>query len=192
MLNALTVLSLLLFVATLALWVWSYWRSDMYSLPFRVAGNRNDGFTDERWFMSVSGELHFSRNATEFHYITFLNPARFTPAPAEWLAPPARPERKIGFQTAAGVPGWSKAGFGWVRLPIKRSSPAGDRYVTNYSDYSIPHWFVAATLATLAYPGARRAILQFRQRPKGHCQNCGYDLRATPERCPECGKIPAQ
>ena len=50
-----------------------------------------------------------------------------------------------------------------------------------------PHWSVV--LVTAILPAARMvSAVRRRSRRGGNlCPSCGYDLRATPDRCPECG-----
>ena len=67
--------------------------------------------------------------------------------------------------------------------------PATGRfYVSGLPRFLVPYWSVA--LLTLL-PSVAWIVTWFRRRrsPRaGLCPACGYDLRATPDRCPECGR----
>jgi hypothetical protein len=55
----------------------------------------------------------------------------------------------------------------------------------------LPYWFLALVPLVFTLLGARRIQQARRIRWRvehGLCPRCGYDLRATPERCPECGQ----
>jgi hypothetical protein len=57
-----------------------------------------------------------------------------------------------------------------------------------------PYWTVALVLTPLPLFWARatqRRLQRRSRRRHGLCTECGYDLRATPERCPECGHAAA-
>ena len=54
----------------------------------------------------------------------------------------------------------------------------------------VPYWMDILTAALPLAGAAVRAALRSRKRRAGLCAACGYDLRATPGRCPECGAEP--
>jgi hypothetical protein len=55
--------------------------------------------------------------------------------------------------------------------------------------FRVPYWAVTGLFAAPPLLALRlwRRRLRRQRRSRGQCERCGYDLRATPDRCPECG-----
>ena len=62
----------------------------------------------------------------------------------------------------------------------------GANLAARFQIFSVPYWCLMSLTAVLAAAAITR--LNIRGSLKGEfCSQCGYDLRATLERCPECG-----
>jgi hypothetical protein len=57
--------------------------------------------------------------------------------------------------------------------------------------FHTPAWLLVLITAIVPawWAYSRRRNQAARARERGLCPSCGYDLRASPERCPECGAV---
>jgi hypothetical protein len=51
----------------------------------------------------------------------------------------------------------------------------------------LPYWLLLLAAAPWVVLPIRRRLIRRRRKCKGLCENCGYDLRMSQGRCPECG-----
>jgi hypothetical protein len=177
--------SLLLFVASLVLWVRSYGRQDI----LRVA--RSGAVIGQpppdsavapfasRVLMSKPGRLE----AAAFH--VNVPDATATPGgtPAAVAWEPWGPDFYIT-PVAPAVPGRPRTETWWFNASAVEVGENAYAYVT------IPYWSLLASSGLLPALWLRRRRREWRSAARalaGSCTSCGYDLRATPGRCPECG-----
>lgn len=160
-------LSLLLCLATASVWARSYFASDLVECQ-----EPGDAPFDVRDVWCAKGRLCFARD-TRAVRDNVEDSAAAVAEHRAWSYERRPAETYQPFTSSNSI--WNRLGF-WHE--------EGDAHGESWA---APFWPFAAGFGAL--PGLRlgRWIAAGGRRGMGRCRSCGYDLRATPDRCPECG-----
>jgi len=189
--NAMTLLSVLLFVGTAALWARSYRRMDVGLIPLPQFGDGTAG---------NFGEIVIGRGGVGLQFSRWANwsgekrlPTRTRPSAVFWrhesIVPPDyalvlfNPSRQSNR-------GFVFKGFG---LLSRRDDGSRDNagFGFPFECFLLTPLWASGLLWAILPPIYWRLMRKRRRlenrRASGQCTQCGYDLRASPASCPECG-----
>ena len=205
LLNILTALSLLLLLAALGAWVRGRWAREYVGVIREVA-------TDAEWVNREWG-VNWGGGEIGLYYasaraaagparaagcppgvrwgsrVNVNGPERVSRAYAGWLGGWVRAGHRGGYFHRAGIMTGRARATDWAgSVSAAGGVPQADR---RYYWFILPCWMAALLFGVLPahwFLGLRRRRAAWRMNA-GLCAACGYDLRATPGRCPECGTV---
>jgi hypothetical protein len=181
-----TALSLLLCIGVCAMWVpsyrvadaWGWWRGSRSHLVQSASGQVSLRVSriPPNWPVSARFKPHedvrYERrepgrpDQTDFSYSNMIGVRR------HW--------RFLGFR-------WMVCDGGQGISPAQGRRPAFVHTTAPNWDVTLPFWFPALLLPIPPVSWLARYLRKRRRARSGQCPACGYDLRASPDRCPECG-----
>lgn len=178
--NILSALSLLLFVGVVVLWVRSFW---MYEFVDCYRLDKSGQPVSHCFISPAHGRIRWSLNGCE-------NPSsEQTERKFSWTFMPWKEVLQNTSINPALVPKLTDSScwrFDWQTW--RGMTPAGKAAFG--VEVWVPCWFLALLTMGLPLWWLKQALHRRRRRRSaalGLCQQCGYDLRASKERCPECG-----
>jgi hypothetical protein len=170
--NAIAILSLVFCLAMAALWARSFWYSDL-------TGHANSAGS---WYVaSWTGTLLLHTDNNPEGGSGLLYSQKLTGVESDSF----RNISRLGFVDY-------KEAYGSHRLDVWPPPGPNVPAIIHSRYIRIPDWFLVAVFAVAPIIYFILIILLRRRITTGCCLRCGYDLRATPDRCPECGAVPAK
>lgn len=177
--NVLTLLSAALWIVTIAFWVRSYWTTDLISHSTNPSPSSGWRFSHAN-FLAANGYVMWHQEVFQFKPDA---PGMRSDQADQYLVT-RRPSERFGT--------WRRFRDSmWFEVTWHSPNPLGKRpgVVAAYFHYiRVPLWAIVVLSSILPAILVRHNVRLRNMRRAGLCPTCGYDLRATPGRCPECGR----
>jgi hypothetical protein len=143
------------------------------------------------------------RHGDRWELLVYANTGHVTARYHRSLTPPTfiPPAEREAWAANEPTRSLTLLGFGYQFHEGRIVAPIGDdsdepriSYHSRDRTLTLPYWaplFAGAVLPLIVLRRAAREHRRRRAARRGICPTCGYDLRATPDRCPECGATTA-
>ena len=182
-LTVFSAVSLFLCLATCALWIRSWHVGDsLRGAEFgelNLSGDSDSGFVALSWLFDPYSKVRLRMPAW----------STYAPARGAQVVGPTFSSERFRQWGGVAIDQWAAAvndGTGW-----ESENEGGGGWVYAQATTVYLAYWIPATVSSISPAISAWVWWRKRRKPrKGVCATCGYDLRATADRCPECGTAP--